>query len=271
MRWFLSLLVSPLLCCFYAFGSEPKPWQMSLQPSASPIMDELVPFHEFLLIVCVCIVIFVFCLLGYTCFRFSAKRNPVPATFTHNLAIEVVWTIIPILIISFIAFPSFRILHKMEFMPTPELTVKVIGYQWYWNYSYPDHNNFSYDSYIVSDDKLRPGQKRLLEVDNRIVIPQNTNVKFLITAGDVIHSFTVPSLGFKVDAVPGRVNSTWTRIAEKGVYYGQCSELCGANHGFMPIAIEVVSKEEFEKWVEAAKSKFASRNPYPMTTVAEVN
>jgi cytochrome c oxidase subunit II len=148
-----------------------------------------------------------------------------------------------------------RLEHKA---PPTEMVIKVIGYQWYWHYIYPDHDNIEFDSYLITQENLKAGQKRLLEVDNRIVIPENTTVKFLITAGDVLHSFAIPSLGIKMDAVPGRVNETWTKVDKKGVYYGQCSELCGVNHGFMPIAIEVVSKEEFETWLQAAKAKFAT-------------
>jgi cytochrome c oxidase subunit 2 len=174
------------------------------------------------------------------------------------LFIEIVWTVIPIIILVIISIPSFRVLRDAENPPAAEMTIKVVGYQWYWHYIYPDHGNFEYDSYIIKDEDLKPGQKRLLDVDRRLVIPENTVVKFLVTAGDVIHSFAVPSLALKTDAVPGRINESWTKVLKKGVYYGQCSELCGVNHGFMPIAIEVVSKEEFAQWV--AKNKTANTN-----------
>ncbi|WP_341793829.1 cytochrome c oxidase subunit II [Rickettsia endosymbiont of Ceutorhynchus obstrictus] len=247
-------LICFLIVSSSCFASEPLPWQIGFQPPASPIMEELHKFHDFLLYISVAIVLFVTGLLIYVCIRFKAKNNPVPAKFSHNILIEIIWTVIPIIILVVIAVPSFRILRHAEKIPEADLTIKVVGYQWYWHYIYPDHNNLEFDSYMITDENLKPDQKRLLDVDNRIVIPENTTVRFLITAGDVIHSFAVPSLGFKIDAVPGRVNETWTRIAKKGVYYGQCSELCGINHGFMPIAIEVVSKEDFDNWV-ATKGK----------------
>ncbi len=250
--FFLALSIS-------CFASEPTPWQMMLQTPASPLMEELYWFHNFLLFVITAIVAVVLALLSYVCIRYRAKRNPTPATFSHNIAIEIVWTVIPVIILIIIAIPSFRILRLAEKAPPADMTVKVVGYQWYWTYNYPDHDNISFDSNYIPKANLKPGERRLLEVDNRVVIPENTTVKFLITAGDVIHSFAIPALGIKTDAVPGRVNQTWTRIAKKGVYYGQCSELCGVNHGFMPIAIEVVSKEDFTLWVKN-HGKFSSPN-----------
>ncbi len=253
----LILAITLLFSAGIAMAAEPVAWQLSLQPAASPLMQELHEFHNFLLLITGSIVLFVCVLLAYVCIRFRAKRNPIPARFSHNILIEVIWTVIPIIILVIIAVPSFRILRFAEKIPETEMTIKVIGYQWYWHYTYPDNDNIEFDSYLITSEKLQPGQKRLLEVDNRIIVPENTTIKFLITAGDVIHSFAVPALGIKTDAVPGRINETWTKIVKKGVYYGQCSELCGINHGFMPIVIEVVSKEEFQEWLEAAKTKFA--------------
>lgn len=250
-------LIGLVLFSSFCFASEPLPWQMGFQPPASPIMEELHKFHDFLLYISTAIVLFVAGLLAFVCIRFNARNNPVPAKFSHNVLIEIIWTVIPIIILVIIAVPSFRILRHAEKIPQADLTIKVVGYQWYWHYIYPDHNDIEFDSVMISDENLKPDQKRLLDVDNRIVIPENATVRFLITAGDVIHSFAVPSLGFKIDAVPGRVNETWTRVAKKGVYYGQCSELCGINHGFMPIAIEVVSKEDFDNWI-ASKNKVAA-------------
>ena len=258
MRIIIALLIVTLSGSVLA--SEPLPWQMLLQPAASPIMEELNWLHNFLLAVCAFIVFVVLALLVYVCIKFNAKANPIPATFSHNVLIEVIWTVVPIIILIAVAIPSFRILRMENEMPPAEITIKVVGYQWYWNYSYPDHDNIGFDSYVIADDKLKPGQRRLLEVDNRLVIPENTIVKFLITAADVIHSFAVPALGIKTDAVPGRVNETWTKVTKKGVYYGQCSELCGVNHGFMPIALEVVSKDEFDRWLIQVKSKFSRNN-----------
>lgn len=259
----IFIIILSFLLSSVCFASEPKEWQILFQAPASPLMEELHSFHNFLLWIISAIVIFVGGLLGYVCIKFNAKANPIPAKFSHNVIIEVLWTIVPVIILVIIAIPSFRILHMMEKTPPSDLTIKVVGYQWYWHYIYPDNENIEFDSYLITRENLKPGQRRLLEVDNRIVIPENTTVKFLITAGDVLHSFAVPSLGIKTDAVPGRINETWTKVTKKGVYYGQCSELCGVNHGFMPIAIEVVSKEDFEKWVVTAKAKFASKNLTP--------
>lgn len=252
------IIILSLIFSYSAFASEPKPWQMLLQEPASIIMGELHSFHNILLIMCFGITIVVFSLLFYVCVRFNAKANPVPATFSHNVLIEVIWTVIPVIILILISIPSFRILKMDNQIPPSELTIKVVGYQWYWNYSYPDHDNINFDSYIIPDNQLKAGQLRLLEVDNRIVIPENTVVKFLITAADVIHSFAIPALGIKTDAVPGRINQTWTKVIKPGIYYGQCSELCGVNHGFMPIALEVVPKEQFQEWLKLAKTKFSA-------------
>ena len=251
------LLVIGFMQASTCYASKLHEWQLNFQEAASPIMAELHSFHNFLLFIITAIVLFVLLLLIYVIFRFSAKRNPIPAKFTHNIAIEVIWTVIPILILIIIAIPSFRILKMAEHSPTPDVTIKVVGSQWYWSYSYPDHGNIEFDSNMLQDKDLKPGQIRLLEVDNRVIVPQGSVIKFLITASDVIHSFAIPSLGIKTDAVPGRVNQTWTKIDKKGVYYGQCSELCGVNHGFMPIAIEVVSKEEFQQWVAKSKIKLS--------------
>lgn len=239
------------------WADKPHAWQIDFQQAASPLMEELHSLHNFLFVIISAIVLFVFLLLVYVVFRFNAKANPVPAKFTHNVMIEVIWTVIPILILAVIAVPSFRALKSAEHPPPADLTIKVVGSQWYWTYSYPDNGNIEFDSNIIQAKDLKPGQIRLLEVDNRLVVPQGAVIKFLITASDVIHNFAVPALGIKTDAVPGRVNHAWTKIDKKGVYYGQCSELCGVNHGFMPIALEVVSKEEFDEWVKA-KTKTAA-------------
>ena len=257
-KFFVALIT--LISSSYSLASKPSPWQMTFQEAASPIMAELHQFHNFLLMLSIAIVLFVIFLIAYVLIRFNAKANPVPSKVTHNTAIEVIWTVIPIIILIIIAVPSFRILKMAEHTPPSDLTIKVVGSQWYWTYSYPDHEGIEFDSYMIQTEDLKPGQLRLLEVDNRIVVPEGATIKFLITAADVIHSFAVPSLGLKTDAVPGRTNEAWTRIDKKGVYYGQCSELCGVNHGFMPIAIEVVSKEDFAIWLQQAKIKFASRN-----------
>lgn len=247
-----------LFTSFECLANFPTPWQLGLQDAASEVMEELTWLHDFLLYIITAICGFVFVLLAYTIIRYSAKRNPVPASFTHNITIEIIWTLIPLLILVVIAIPSFRILKFSEQSPPAEMTIKVVGSQWYWTYSYPDHDSIEFDSNMIQDKDLQPGQFRLLEVDNRLVVPENTVIKFLITGADVIHSFAIPSLGLKMDAVPGVINQTWTKVKKTGVYYGQCSEICGIKHGFMPIALEVVTREEFDSWVERAKEKYAS-------------
>lgn len=233
----------------YAGAESPYNWQMHLQDAASPIMEDLIEFHKLLLYITISIVAFVFLLLFYACVKFRRKRNPNPSTRSHHILIEIIWTVVPVLILAVIAIPSLSILVKAEKRFDPDMTIKVVGHQWYWEYNYPDHHDINFDSYIIKDEDLKPGQLRLLEVDNRVIVPVNTNVKILVTSYDVIHSWAVPALGITKDAVPGRVNETWFRVTRPGVYYGQCSEICGIGHGFMPIAVQAVSKEEFNSWV----------------------
>jgi cytochrome c oxidase subunit 2 len=203
------------------------------------------------------VVIFVFILLAYVCIRFHHKNNPVPSKFSHNVGIEILWTIVPCIILIIIAIPSFRILYYVDTVGKMDMTIKVVGRQWYWQYEYPDEK-IAFDSYMIPDDQLKAGQVRLLDVDNQLVLPVDTDIRVLVTAGDVIHSFAMPAFGMKIDAVPGRINETWVRITKPGQYYGQCSELCGVGHGFMPISLRVLSKEDYKIWLEEAKKKFAS-------------
>lgn len=249
----LSCLVANI-----AYADYPRDWQINFQTPASPVMEKILTTHNLLLIIIFAISIFVVALLGYTCYKFSAKRNKNPSTTTHNTLIEVVWTAIPVLILVAIVVPSLKLLYFEHKTEDAELNIKVIGHQWYWEYVYPDNDNIRFDSYMVQDKDLKPGQLRLLEVDNRLVIPAGVKVRFLITSADVLHSFAMPSMAIKKDAVPGRTNESWTMVEKPGVYYGQCSELCGVGHGFMPIAMEVKSKEDFAKWLEEAKVKFGS-------------
>ncbi len=252
----IFFLFSLILFTQLTFADFPRPWQIDFQTPVTPVMEKIRDLHNVLMYVMTAVVLLVVYLLGYVCYKFSAKRNPIPQNFSHNVALEIFWTIIPVIILIIIAVPSFRTLYYAEKVQDAEMTVKVVGYQWYWHYQYPDHGNFEYDSYMINDKDIKQNQIRLLEVDNRIVIPVDTTVRFLITAGDVIHSFAVPAFGVKTDAVPGRVNETWIKVNKPGVYYGQCSELCGVNHAFMPIAVEVVSKEEFSEWIKIAQEKF---------------
>jgi cytochrome c oxidase subunit II len=247
---------------FGAFASKPTPWQVHFQEPATEIMEEIIKLHDFVMYFMIAVVLVVVALLVYVCLRYSKKVHPNPLKFTHNAPAEIIWTVIPVIILVIIAIPSFKLLKKEETEPIADLTVKVVGYQWYWKYQYPDNGNFEFDSYMIKSKDLKDGDIRLLEVDNRIVIPQGKTVRFLITAGDVLHSFTVPSMGFKKDAVPGRINEVFAKVDKTGVYYGQCSELCGVDHGFMPIAIEVVSEQDFAQWIEQAKVKFALKDSF---------
>jgi cytochrome c oxidase subunit 2 len=239
------------------FANQPKDWQLGFQEAASSSMREIVNFHDKLLLpIIIAISVFVLFLMVYACIRFRASRNPNPSTTTHNVAVEVLWTLIPCLILIVMAVPSFKILYKQDTIPKADVTVKAIGYQWYWGYEYPDEN-IIFDSYMIETKDLKKDQPRLLAVDNEVVVPVNKVVKVLITANDVLHAWALPSFGVKRDAVPGRINETWFKAEKVGTYYGQCSELCGIKHAFMPITVRVVSDEEYQEWLTGAKIKFA--------------
>jgi cytochrome c oxidase subunit 2 len=240
---------------------QPSPWQTGLQRSASPVMDSLVNFHNFLLVIITLITAFVLALLVIVIVKFNARANPTPTRTTHNTLLEVLWTVIPVVILVVIAIPSFRLLFFQLNIPQADLTVKATGKQWYWSYSYPDHGPFEFDSLMLQDadrKKLNPEPPRLLAVDNAMVVPVNKVVRVQTIASDVIHAFAVPSFGVKIDAIPGRLNETWFRATREGIYYGQCSELCGKDHAFMPIEVRVVSEQAFAAWVEEAKRKYAA-------------
>jgi cytochrome c oxidase subunit 2 len=253
-----------------AAPGQPVPWQLGLQDSASPVMDNVIWFHDFLLWLVTIITLFVLALLVWVMVKFNAKANPMPSRTTHNTLLEVAWTVVPVIILVAIAIPSFRLLFYQQTLPPADLTIKATGKQWYWSYNYPDHGNFEFDSLLVQEKDLQPGQPRLLAVDNEVVVPVNKVVRVLTTAADVIHAFTVPSFGIKIDSIPGRVNETWFRATREGVYYGQCSELCGKDHAFMPIAVRVVSDRDFATWVEQAKQKYARNDEPAPTAVAAV-
>ena len=238
-----------------ALGDQPKPWEITLQEAATPVMENIISFHNLLLVIITVITLFVLALLVIVVVKFNAKANPVPSRTTHNTLIEVAWTLIPVLILVAIAVPSFRLLFQQLDIPKADLTVKATGKQWYWSYSYPDNGKFEFDSLMAADK-----QPRLLGVDNEMVVPVNKVIRVQTTGADVIHAFAVPSFGIKIDSIPGRLNETWFKATKVGVYYGQCSELCGKDHAFMPIAVRVVNDQEFASWVEAAKKKFAT-NP----------
>src|SRR5215472_4091896 len=253
----------------FAGLGQPTPWQIGLQESGSPVMDDVVWFHNYLLWFITPITVFVLVLLVIVMVRFNAKANPTPSRTTHNTLIEVFWTVIPVVILVFIALPSFRILFVQLNTPPADLTIKATGVTWEWKYNYPDNGDFEFDSLIQPDKDLKPGQPRLLSVDNEMVVPVNKVVRVQVTGFDVIHAFTVPSFGIKIDAIPGRLNETWFKATKEGWYYGQCSELCGKDHAFMPIAVRVVSDAEFATWLEEAKKKFAAKS-IP-TNVANAN
>ncbi len=240
---------------FAAMG-QPSPWQFGLQQAASPVMEDIVWFHDFLLWLIVAITVFVLALLVYVAVKFNAKSNPVPSRTTHNTLIEVLWTVVPVLILVAIAVPSFRLLFFQLEAPAADLTIKATGKQWFWSYSYPDAK-IEFDSIMVQEKDLKPGQPRLLAVDNELVVPVNKVVHVLTTGSDVIHAFAVPSFGIKIDSVPGRINETWFKATREGMFYGQCSELCGRDHAFMPIAVRVVNERDYAAWLEQAKKKFA--------------
>ena len=239
----------------FAELGQPAPWEYKLQEAGSPVMQNITWFHNFLFVLITLITLFVLALLVIVVVKFNARANPVPSKTTHNTLIEVAWTLIPVLILVGIAVPSFRLLFQELDIPKADLTVKATGKQWYWTYSYPDNGKFEFNSLLAKDKK-----PRLLGVDNEMVVPVNKIIRIQTTGADVIHSFAVPAFGIKIDSVPGRLNETWFKATKTGMYYGQCSELCGKDHAFMPIAVRVVSDQEFAAWTEAAKKKFAA-NP----------
>ncbi|RQH11203.1 MULTISPECIES: cytochrome c oxidase subunit II [unclassified Bradyrhizobium] len=237
----------------FAELGQPAAWEWTLQQSGSPVMDNIIWFHNFLFVLITLITLFVLALLVIVVIKFNAKANPVPSRTTHNTLIEVAWTLVPVLILVGISVPSFRLLFLELDVPKADLTIKATGKQWYWSYAYPDNGKFEFDS-LMAQDK----QPRLLGVDNEMVVPVNKVIRVQTTGADVIHAFAVPAFGIKIDAIPGRLNETWFKATKTGVYYGQCSELCGKDHAFMPIAVRVVNDQEFASWVETAKKKFAS-------------
>jgi len=270
-RWFVAagVAVAVLASAGAALAGlgQPTDWQIGLQDSATPVMDEVVWFHDFLLWIISIITAFVLALLVAVIVKFNSRANPVPSRTTHNTLLEVAWTLIPVLILVAIAVPSFRILFYQLHTPQADLTIKATGKQWFWSYSYPD-SKFEFDSLMMSEKERQAALAkdpkaqvpRLLAVDNEVVVPVNKVVRVLVTGADVIHAFAVPSFGVKIDAIPGRLNETWFQAKREGIYYGQCSELCGKDHAFMPIAVRVVSEQAFAAWLEQAKKKYAGQD-----------
>ncbi|CAN0342259.1 unnamed protein product [Discosporangium mesarthrocarpum] len=255
-----------------ALAAQPRPWQTGFQDAATPLMEQITDFHFLLLVIITLITLFVLALLVWVVVKYNEKANPNPSRTTHNAKIEVLWTVIPVLILVVIAVPSFKLLYKSDVIPKVDMTIKATGHQWYWEYEYSDHGKFTFDANMVAEEDLKAGQPRLLETDYRIMVPVDTVVRVQVTAGDVLHSWAMPAFGVKIDAVPGRLNETWFGpVKQEGVYYGQCSELCGIRHGFMPIAVEVVSKEKFDAWIEKAKKEFAANDDMPSTRMLAQN
>lgn len=259
-KFYLSLLL--ITTTNAAFAREN--WQFGYNESVTTVMDDIVYLHDKIMLpIIVAICVFVLFLLIYSLVKFRSSKNPIPSTTSHNTLIEVLWTLIPCIILVVIAVPSFRLLYKQDIIPKSDVTLKVTGYQWYWGYEYPDQK-ISFEANIVETKNLKPNQPRLLEADNYVVLPVNKVVKVLITANDVLHAWAMPSFGVNKEAVPGRINETWFKAQKEGIYYGQCLELCGSKHAFMPIVVKIVSEKEYNEWLKVAKVKFAK---YPENNI----
>ncbi len=243
-----------------AQAAVPVPWQMWSQPAASPVAEQIESLHILVMVIITVITIFVAGLLGWVCYRYSEKRNPTPSQTSHNTLLEVAWTVIPVLILVVIAIPSFRLVYYQDRTEAADMTIKVTAHQWYWEYTYPDAGGLNFTSYVVAQADLKPGQMRLLDVDNQVVVPVGKNIRILTTSADVIHSFYIPSLGVQRYAIPGRTIETWVRVDRPGTYYGECNQICGQNHSAMPIAMRAIPAGDYTSWLADAKKKFAA-NP----------
>jgi cytochrome c oxidase subunit 2 len=261
------LIIQPIFFLQGVNALEPqgvaKDYGIDLQNPVTEVAQDVYNMHLFVTIIMALITLFVLGLLIWSCYRYSAKKNTKPSKTVHNTLVEILWTAIPVLILVVIAVPSFKLLYKQDVIPEPDLTIKAIGYQWYWGYEYPDNGNFAYEAFMVqSKDELEEDKpyKRMLTTDTKVVVPVNKIVRMQVTAADVLHSWAIPAFGVKTDAVPGRLNETWFKAEKTGIYYGMCSELCGVNHQSMPIEVHVVTQEEFDIWVKEAKNKYAGKN-----------
>ena len=263
MKLFFSVIVGICLLGSLAYAELglSEDWQLSFQEPATDLMSDIISFHSYILMPIITgISILVLFLLLYIAFRFNSSRNHTASTTTHNTVVEILWTVIPVILLIIIAIPSFRLLYVSETIPKADLTIKAIGNQWYWSYEYPDYGDIVFDANMLNDDELSDPKLRLLETDTQIVVPVNKVVKLQITSNDVLHAWTIPAFGVKMDAVPGKLNETWFKANKEGIFYGQCSELCGPKHAFMPINVKVVSDKEFEDWIGFAKEEYASEN-----------
>jgi cytochrome c oxidase subunit 2 len=256
----LAIVINGAPVARFAWAAEPRPWQLGFQPAATPVQAQLEAFNNELTVIIGLITVFVLGLLFYVIVRFDHRRHPVPTTATHNTVIEILWTVIPVLILVIIAIPSYKLMYYMDRTPNPDMTIKVTGHQWYWSYEYPDQKGLAFDSNIVQEADLKPGQPRLLTVDNPLVVPVDENIRVLVTSTDVIHSWFMPSFGVQEYAIVGRENESWFRVEHPGVYRGQCNQICGINHAFMPIEVVALSKKAFQSWLVGAQKKFASND-----------
>jgi cytochrome c oxidase subunit 2 len=261
--WFVPLLLPGEGS---AFAQMPRPWEVGMQPAFGPIKQRIIDLHDLVLVIITVITLFVGSLLVWVMVRYNAKRHPVPNQTSHNTVLEVAWTIVPLLILGVIFIPSLKLIYYQDRVPNPDLTVKVTGHQWYWEFSYPDNGDVDIESRYVADEDLKPGQLRLLDVDNQLVIPAGKNIRILTSSTDVIHSFFIPSLGVQRYAIPGRTIETWMRADKPGVYYGECNQICGENHSRMPIAVHAVTEQDFQAWIEQAKK---SAQAVPLVPVKE--
>ena len=241
-----------------AVAQAPHNWQLGFQPAHSPTQQAIQGVHDLILWLIAVVTFFVAGLLVYCLWAYRASKNPKPSRVSHHTALEVAWTLAPVLILVVIAIPSFRVVYFQDRAVNPDMTIKVTAHQWYWEYTYPDHDNIRFDSYMLAEDSLQPGQLRNLDVDNQVVVPAGKSVRILTTSADVIHSFFVPSLGVQRYAIPGRTIETWMKVNQPGTYYGQCNQICGTNHAVMPIAVRALPEAEFQAWIAEAKTKFAA-------------
>lgn len=275
LRWLLAALTTvffaPIWLATRASAQAvyaPKPWEMGMQASGGPLKTQEIDLHNLVLVIITLITLFVAGLLLWVMWRYNAKRNPTPSQTSHNTVIEILWTVIPILILVVIAIPSFRLVYYEDRTPDADMTIKITGHQWYWEYTYPDKGNLDFSSYIIPDDQLKPGQPRLLTVDNDLVVPAGKNIRVLETSSDVIHSWFVPSLGVQRYAIPGRIIETWFRADKPGIYYGECNQICGTNHSRMPIVVRALNEADFNAWLVQAKTKFSDAGSPATASVA---
>jgi cytochrome c oxidase subunit II len=257
LRWLIASVSVGFLSLSAAWADgvvgAPQPWEIGMQRSFSPIKDKVIALHDLVLVIITLITLLVAALLVVVMVRFNARKNPVPSQTTHHTLLEVVWTVAPVLVLVIIAIPSFRLIYYQDRTANPDLTVQVTAHQWYWEYSYPDKGNIDIESRYITDDDLKPGQLRLLDVDNQMIIPVGKRIRILTASTDVIHSFFVPSLGVQRYAIPGRTIETWLEADKEGTFYGECNQICGQNHSRMPISIKAVSQAEFDNWVQTQK------------------